>query len=413
MLAQLEEQLRQYPATQYWLGLSGGLDSCVLLHMLHSLKVPVCAVHVHHGLSHNADYWAQFCADICQKYKIPFTLKKVTLQHHGRGIEDAARRARYQAFNEELTPGDVLLLAHHSDDQNETFFMRALRGSGVNGLACMQNTRPLQGALLLRPLLSMSRKQLEVYAQQHGLVHIHDESNDNHHFERNYWRHEILPKLWQRFPAGPRGLQNTLQALQQDKSLLAELMLPVLQKSCAQDGSLSLDVWRAFSELQRVYVLRHWISSHHMQLPAQKVLQQIQQQLFSAVTDSDVCIRWQGYEIRRYRQQAFCMAVLPAKPPVGLRLDLHDSLPLGRLCCGTLTDCSQYHIRFYAGGESIHPAKRPVKSLKKLFQEQGIPPWLRDFWPLIYQGDELCCIPGVAIAEHSPSVLQELHWQVS
>lgn len=411
MLETLQQQLKQYPAKQYWLALSGGLDSCVLLHMLHSLKIPVKAVHVHHGLSPNADHWAEFCEEICAGYQIPLVLKKARVSNQGKGIEDAARAARYQMFSEILQAGDVLLLAHHGDDQAETFFMRALRGSGVNGLAAMPVSRELNGAMLLRPLLTSSRSELSAYAAQFGIRHIHDESNDNNRFERNYWRNAILPQLWQRFPAGRSGLKNTLHALQQDKQLLQELMQPVVQACCAENGGLLLNVWQTCSALQQDYVLRHWLLRITAQMPGQKLIQEIMQQL-QARPDSEICLAFSDYEIRRFRQKLFCMPCLPAVPAAGLRLPLSGELPLGVLSgVAQLTDAENYQIGFYSGGESIRPPKRPNKSLKKLFQEAGIPPWLRDFWPLIYAGDELLCIPGLTLAEGANPVLQQLHWQ--
>lgn len=411
MLETLQQQLKQYPAKQYWLALSGGLDSCVLLHMLHSLKIPVKAVHVHHGLSPNADHWGEFCAQLCASYQIPLVLKKARVMNQGKGIEDAARAARYQMFNDILQAGDVLLLAHHSDDQAETFFMRALRGSGVNGLAAMPVSRELNGAMLLRPLLTFSRSELSAYAAQFGIRHIHDESNDNNRFERNYWRNEILPQVWQRFPAGRSGLKNTLHALQQDKQLLQELMQPALQACRAENGSLSLAAWQTLSALQQDYVLRHWLLQVAAQMPGQKLIQELMQQL-QAGADSEICLTFAEYEIRRFRQQVFCMPCLPAVPAAGLRLSLHSELPLGVLSgVAQLTDADIYRLGFYSGGESIRPPKRPNKSLKKLFQEAGIPPWLRDFWPLIYCGNELHCIPGITLAEGANPALQQLHWQ--
>lgn len=412
MLDILQQQLAHYPGRQYWLGLSGGLDSCVLLHMLHSLNIPVRAVHVHHGLSPNADAWADFCAAECARYAIPFEVHRVQVNSAGSGIEEAARNARYGVFKQILPAGAVLLLAHHADDQAETFFMRALRGSGVNGLAAMPVSRDLHGAVLLRPLLDCSRAELTAYAQQHALAHIHDESNDNNRFERNYWRNEILPKLWQRFPAGRSGLNNTLQALQQDKTLLNQLMLPAIQTCCPVVGELHLQPWQALAPLQRDYVIRAWLMAVAGQAPAQKIQQQIQQQLTCAAQDSELCIRWQAWEVRRYRDKAFCMALLPAKPAADVVQLIDSNLPIGHLSgIAQLNDAYRYQVRFYRGGENIRMDKRPLKSLKKIFQENAVPPWLRDFWPLIYCADELCCIPGLAIAQGTDNSLQYLHWQ--
>ena len=181
-------------------GFSGGLDSCVLLHLLaecrQTLSFQLQAYHVHHGLSPNADAWADFCQDVCSKLNIPFTLSKVEINRNsGTGLEAAAREARYRAL--QSSGADFICLAHHQDDQAETLLLQLARGAGVKGLAGMAGLNKK----LLRPLLDVSRVDLERYAKQHQLAWIEDESNIDTKFDRNFMRHEVLPKLEKKYPA--------------------------------------------------------------------------------------------------------------------------------------------------------------------------------------------------------------------
>src|SRR5258706_9734184 len=182
-------------------GLSGGVDSIVLLHLLKSRQAAegyaLSAVHVHHGLSPNADAWAAFCRRLCKRWGVPLAVRKVTVKKAGEGLEAAARRARYEIFRK--IPAEKIALAHNLDDQAETVLMNLLRGTGLRGASGMPARSRLGDKTLLRPLLGVSRKEILAYARAHELEWIEDESNADESLTRNFIRRRVGPLLEKKF----------------------------------------------------------------------------------------------------------------------------------------------------------------------------------------------------------------------
>ena len=193
------------------MGLSGGRDSVALLHALAQLRgefgFDLSALHVHHGLSPNADSWADFCIRLCDSLDIPFRCTRVAVDRAGgQGIEAAARAARYAAFA--ALDVEWIALAHHRGDQAETVLHHLLRGTGLRGLSGMPVERaisPASGPRLIRPLLDVPRALIEDYAGRHALEWVDDESNLDSGYTRNRLRNDILPALARQFPCGRVG----------------------------------------------------------------------------------------------------------------------------------------------------------------------------------------------------------------
>ena len=215
---------RLHATERLCVGLSGGCDSVVLLHVLSRLGYAgrLTAIHVHHGLSSNADAWESFCRSYCCDLAVPLTVRQVTVdRQNGLGLEAAARQARYAAFAE--CSADCLVLAQHRGDQAETILFNLLRGTGVTGAAAMPAERRWAGLRLLRPLLDMSRGEIEAYARANNLSWVNDESNADTALTRNFIRHEVLAALNQRFPAAEAALAQAAANFSEASGLLDEL----------------------------------------------------------------------------------------------------------------------------------------------------------------------------------------------
>ncbi|MEM7294186.1 MAG: tRNA lysidine(34) synthetase TilS, partial [Pseudomonadota bacterium] len=211
---------------RWLLGYSGGLDSSVLLHQLAAIaqRPALHAIHVNHQLSPYADNWQAHAQMVCDQLQVPLTVITVPApENRGKGLEDAARAARYQAFESVLEEGDVLMLAHHQDDQAETMLLRLLRGAGARGLAGMPQQRVIGRAELLRPLLDRGRADLEAYAQANQLKYITDDSNDDTRLDRNYLRSEVMPMLASRWPGFARNWKHSADVLAATSEALDEL----------------------------------------------------------------------------------------------------------------------------------------------------------------------------------------------
>ena len=266
-------------------GLSGGCDSVVLLHVLVELGLGerLGAIHVHHGLSPNAGRWADFCVACCARQGVACQVEHVEVDREsGLGLEAAARMARYQVFSD--FAADTLLLGHHQGDQAETVLFNLLRGAGVTGAAAIPADRRLGRLRIMRPLLDVSRHEIESYARAAQLEWIDDESNADTALSRNFMRHEVMSVLSERLPAAEKNLAQAAAHFAEADALLSELALVDWQ--LAADGdALRLDTIRQMSLARLKNLLRHRLRELRWQAPAAARLEEFARQLLSAGPD--------------------------------------------------------------------------------------------------------------------------------
>ncbi|WP_432720741.1 tRNA lysidine(34) synthetase TilS [Jeongeupia wiesaeckerbachi] len=394
------------PTTRLSLGLSAGLDSVVLLHLLAGLRVKsgfsLSAIHVHHGLSPHADAWADTACALAHALDVPCQVAGVSVEHAaGLGIEAAARAARYAAF--ETISADVLCLAHHRDDQAETVLMQMLRGNGLAGMAAMPVCRDLTPSLrLLRPLLDVPRSVLRDYAEANALSWVDDESNDDPRFTRNFLRHQILPSLTQRDPGVAASLARVATQAAEADALLAELAeLDLLD--CVVDGAFDLAVAALLSPLRRRNALRRWLRNLGIVADARAFDAFVQQ--LGAPTDAQPELRWRDRRVRRYRQRVHFVPGVPFTNEVAIEPGVGMSIPQGRLSWVPSAEgvaaggAGPWRLRPRIGGERLRlRIDGPTRLLKSLYQEAAVPPWLRDATPLLFCGDHLAAVPGIGVA---------------
>lgn len=420
--------LKALPDSRIWLAFSGGLDSTVLLHCLcqhPGLQARLTLLHVHHGLSPNADAWQQHCAQQAQQYRVPLVCHAVSVISSGLGLEAAARQARYDVFRQSVGEQDVLLTAHHADDQIETFLQRWLRGAGLQGLGAMRAQRALSqdsrllpssrpSPSLVRPLLSHTRTELEAYAKQQQLVWIHDESNDDPRWSRNWWRNELLPTIWARFPRQKKTALRAIEQLQQDQQLLSYLLEPYLERTLrpthwpnTAPWSLDLKALFALDDLLQPYVLRAWWQ--RLQLPplSQQGLRQWLQQL-QANPDRQPSWPLAGGVLQRHQQHCYWyrpVSLLPER--MSLSTQSSFTWAGGVVACDSSSPCLVGDYAVIAAESSaersLQPAQRPRKTFKQLFQEHQVPPWLRSAWPVIVdQQGRVVTLVGLAVRDDGP-----------
>lgn len=411
----LIQSLLQLPVSyrQLYVAYSGGLDSTVLLHALAQLHPNlITAIHIHHGLSSNADAWVRHCQTETQKLNIPLRVLHVQAKAQpGQSPEAAAREARYQAFAEILRADDVLVLAHHCDDQAETLLLQLLRGAGVRGLAAMPSLTEFNGAWLSRPLLTLSRQQLELYAKEHGLCWIEDESNTNTDFDRNYLRQHIMPLLQTRWPAVAENMSRAASHCAEADRLnqtLAEMDYAMVEQgvidmslSCQRKlapsptiPSLNIPQLLKLPEPRQRNLIRYWLRQHHLPMPSTTKIQQILKTVLHSRDDANPVVHWPHAEVRRFRHHLYAMPPLPFHDPEwqqewNVKEDLVLPANLGTLKATDYQPLAAglpLTIKFRQGGERIQlPNQTHHHDLKKLLQEWGIPTWQRSRIPLIYR----------------------------
>lgn len=435
---QLLESLRPWlKAPCWWLGLSGGLDSTVLLHLLSLLSSqraipPLRVIHVNHQLSEFSADWMQHCEDLCVQHDIEFVSRQVQVEQRGDGPEAAAREARYNIFEELVGAGELLLLAHHADDQVETFFLRLLRGAGTHGLSAMPQHRPLGGGQLLRPLLHVGRAELESYAFEQQLRWVEDDSNSDLALDRNYLRREVLPLLEQRWPAYRNSVMQSVEAVSEAEAALAEQEIPVLKEASGQhfgEPTLDLEYFRGCTAQRLCRLLRFWLRSLGLEPPGRAQLEEFVRQLQTAESEKAPELLCHSYHLCRYQDYVYVHAPLPPldffaeqelRPGEALELAPAAVLEARRESGAglKLPAAGAWQVRYRQGGERCQPAGREhSQSLKKLLQDYQVPPWWRPRLPLIYAGEELVAVANLWVCEGYTAAADEescvLDWQLN
>lgn len=402
---------------------SGGLDSTVLLHQLVLWRmqhpdVALRAIHIHHGLSPHADSWVQHCESVCAQWQVPLVVERVHLEDDGLGIEAQARRARYQAFAQTLLPGEVLMTAQHLDDQCETFLLALKRGSGPAGLSAMGENSPFAGTQLIRPLLAQTREALETWARQHELRWIEDESNQDDAYDRNFLRLRVTPLLQQRWPHFAQATARSAALCAEQESLLDELLASDLANCVTAQGTLLLGPLMTMSTVRRAALLRRWLAGLNAPMPSRDALERIWQEVALAREDASPCFRLGEYDVRRYQSQLWWVrpvdgqseTIIPWqswKTPLALPAGLGEVqlIATGELRMPRADE--PVSIRFKAPGLLHIVGRNGGRKLKKIWQEQGIPPWRRDTTPLLFYGDTLIAAAGVFVTREGAAVDEE------
>jgi tRNA(Ile)-lysidine synthase len=424
------------PDACFAVALSGGLDSTVLLDaaVCAAGASRVVALHVHHGLSPNADAWAAHCESFADSLGVRFAARHVEIvRAGGESLEAAARDARYRALDAlcDEYGARALWLAHHADDQAETVLLQLLRGAGVAGLAAMAPERA-DGSLAVprvRPLLNLLRAQLETYAHERDLDWIEDESNVDTRYARNALRHDVLPVLAVHFPGFRDALSRTASHAASAQRLLDELARIDLDAARREDHALALDALLALDDERAVNLLRFWIRSLGLAAASTARIADMLRQLRDALATRDghaLRIDHAGLCLREYRGAIFWekgdSADAPdldegaAAPKMAVELQWQGEeiwrLPQWR---GTLVFAPCDHAaeadavaesvlrsaplmaRSRAGGERLRlAADAPSRTLKNLFQERGVPAWKRDV-PLVFVGEALLFVPLIGV----------------
>jgi tRNA(Ile)-lysidine synthase len=284
-----------------FLGISGGLDSVVLLHCL-ACENNLILLHVNHHLQPNSDEWEAFVQTLAEKYKLPFIIHHIdTKPAPAESIEAFARRERYAFFESCLEKGDALLLAHHQNDEVETFFLNLSRGAGLSGLSSMPEQRPLGKGVLIRPFLEYSRAELLAYAQKENLAWKEDPSNQDLRYDRNFLRHEILPVINRRWPDFNARVADTLRHLKTTREAMDFLIEKTLQDLCSEQemGKLCWKPLLTFPASLQKLLLQAWVKRESHLVLSEAHLERLVQDFLHSGPDKEPLFTLRGWELTR------------------------------------------------------------------------------------------------------------------
>ncbi|MCK5726440.1 MAG: tRNA lysidine(34) synthetase TilS [Thiotrichaceae bacterium] len=412
-----QDNIEQLSNTSILIAYSGGLDSHVLLHFFSQLResypdLPLRSVYVDHGLQSISSQWGKHCKKVAKSLQISHQTLTLSLDSQsGESLEALARTGRYAALKNHLLANEVLITAHHQEDQAETLLLQLFRGAGVDGLAAMPILGHSMDFTHWRPLLAYSQQSLRNYAEQYQLNFIEDPSNQEQRFDRNYIRHHLIPTLQERWPS----IVNTLSrsaSIQADAShLISDCMTQQLSLILNnKDNTLSVEKLKKKSIVQQKALLRLWIKQSGFLAPSAKKLQHIISDAVNSRYDSNPSVEWGQGNIRRYRNDLYIL-IRPIAIPHDYTViwDLSSDLTLdygletlrlkdlGELKSILLNNNITVTVRLRRGGERIQPKGHvQSKALKKILHEQSIPPWIRDRILLVYANETLIYVHNIA-----------------
>ncbi|TCP97705.1 tRNA(Ile)-lysidine synthase [Cricetibacter osteomyelitidis] len=420
LITQIQQQIQQFYSSKqaFLIALSGGLDSMALLSLFVKLRekqphFSLRAIHIHHGLSANANQWATHCQQYCEQLAVPLIVEKVKINTTN-GIEAGAREARYSAIQKHLQKNEVLVTAHHQNDQTETFLLALKRGSGVQGLSAMAVQSVVYNVSVFRPLLSVSRSQLEDYAVAEKLTWVNDESNENSYYDRNFLRNVVLPQLRERWPYFDQAVSRTATHCAEQQRLLNELLQQEFRQIYDKTHrTLTIAQFSDYSTAKQKALLRLWLAEQQLLMPSAVQLERVLTDVIQAKNDRNPQFQLGGQIIRRYQQKLYLVKQFADLKEISIPLEwnkkivLPDNLgsfilnktsekitalwqsPQGDLVSELPPAEQPMSVRFSYSGKVRLTEKSVNKDIKKIWQDLAVPPWQRQRIPLIFYGERL------------------------
>ena len=405
----IERQIKPLLPNKFCIAFSGGVDSTVLLHVMKNIideKSQIRAIHINHNIVDNSKVWTKTCKSICKNFGIDIEIISLEVTHKGYGLEAAARDERYEKLKEKLYENEYLLTAHHEEDQMETVFLRMARGTGLDGLQGINEKYSFGEGIIFRPMLEVSKTSVMDYAKEHQLKWVEDSSNQDTHFDRNFLRKKIIPQFRERWPSIASSVSRLSQLSAQNIKILNQIAEEDIGP-IANMNELPLAKLLDKSFERANNMLRYIILANGMSIPSMKTLQDGLKEMLDPETDKSV-IAWKDYCIRKYKNHLYFLSnsdLEPNKVDVRIPWEIGKTVNLGENI-GTIEatfihgdglsieKCkNKLTISYRQGGELIKPIGHRInKSLKNLFQENQILPWMRDKIPLIYYQDELVSV---------------------
>ncbi len=410
--------------TRLVVAFSGGVDTTVLVHVLHQaakqLGFSLSALHVDHAIHPESDQWEAHCRQFCGDLGITYHSTRLTeFSQCARVSEDDARVARYTWLEQKLETGDILLTAHHKDDQAETVMLNLMRGSGARGLSGIPVARRFGKALLVRPMLQFTKSQILDYAHEHRLKFIQDPANENLDYDRNYLRHVVIPALLKRWGGAIDNISRSADHLTDCRKMLADLAR-LDAASCRSEGTsifgigypLSQEGLWVLDRARQINLIRYWIRRHSLTEPRRQGLENFLNTAMSG--DAQFAeLGWDRYRMYLYQMNLYLAHnIVNTERTFSTDWDLQGPLTLecagirlvpmqvtGRgILASQLSD--RVRVGFRQGGERFRLPRRSHSSkLKKLLQMDSVPPWERKILPLVYNDSDLVAVVPWSVAD--------------
>ena len=401
MLNKLERFLRERemvsPGDTVIAAVSGGADSVALLFALYLLKdkleITLEAAHFNHNLrGAESDADEAFVRQLCDRYDVPLHVGSGTVTAGEKGLEAAARDARY-AFLQSL-PGKIAT-AHTADDNAETVLMHLVRGTGLKGLG---GITPIRGRVI-RPMLTCTRADVEAFLEEWCLSHIEDSSNNGDAFLRNRLRHHVMPLLKEENPRLAENLSRMALRLREDEECLS--------RQSDFDTLPPVETLKSMPPALRSRALEKFLKQSGVKEPEDKHISAAEELLFSDKPSARAALPG-GVTIARQYDRLTALREEPALKPTELKVPGETVTGSFRILCSpakeilntadTFTVCPEgtLTVRSRQSGDRIR-LPGGTKSLKKLFIDRKIPAPERDRIPVLCDEKGILGVYGIGV----------------
>lgn len=413
----IKELFLKYPKKKFFLlALSGGIDSIVLLFQLlkwkkkYNKKIIVRAIHINHQSNARSKKAEKYCHSICQKNNIPLIIANIPKQKkYQNGFENYARTERYKIFKKFLLKNEILLTAHHLNDQCENIFLALKRRRGISGISGMNFSNLMADMLIVRPFINHTKEKIILWAKKKKLTWIEDQSNQETKHDRNFIRHKILSKIYKRWPYFLKNCTNSMRILSGEQEMLNNFLQKSLLDNMFIDGRLYLLNFQKMLNHHQYSLLKLWILKQSKIFPNFKILKRIFQQLLTSNNTNNKKIIFYKYEIYRYHMSMYCILknesvknnlqiwkniLLPIKLPknLGFLVGLKNKNYGNKVPCPKKNQIISIQFQ--------EKKKSNKKKIKNLWQKYNIPPWYRHKIPLLFYNNTLICALGVFILNY-------------
>lgn len=365
----------------------------LLLHLMSQIfPQKIRVIYIDHQLQSKSAEWGEFVAKQATHLNIPYTIQKVQVTDGN--LEAQARQARYQAYLQHLQANEILVLAHHQQDQAETVILRLLSGAGVDGLAAMQSIDHRVDMTIWRPFLDLTREQIAEWTTQLEIEYVVDPTNYDIHYDRAWSREELWPFLQNRFPKMQQALSRTSYLMQDASEILEEVLKADLQ-NCGTDECLDLTQLLELSSARQRQLLSVWMKGDGQYRPAFEMVERLKNEVIVSKSDAQAALHWNQFYYVRYQHHLYRLSrqVFLAEKLNPVETEMEHYFQLGEIveCASGQFQITQKNMGLSAsllnkklkiirrqGGEKVHLYGRVGQwPLKKAIQEAHILPWLR------------------------------------
>ncbi|CAL4319038.1 tRNA(Ile)-lysidine synthase [Buchnera aphidicola (Thelaxes suberi)] len=391
---------------------SGGLDSSVLLHQLvfihnkyKNLLKSLRVLHVNHKINQHADLWSQHCKIECKQYNIKLITKKIKKKIPIKSNTEAiARNERLKIIKKILKPKEIIITAHHLNDQCETFLLALKRGSGINGLSAIKEYSSILNTIIIRPLLKIPRSLLHSFAIKKKIKWITDLSNHDLHYDRNYIRHIIIPKMEKRWPEFIQKCYITSKLCTTSVQVIEYFIKKIYKKYINTDYSLNINFIIKYNQEIHFLILRKWFFLHVKRMPSYNILSKLYYEVIQNKKKINPIMNFQNFQIKKYKNNIYFFKKEPDTKSIIIKWNrpfkpIKLPLKIGYICQNKINKNAinainqpnyneKVTIRFHYTGKILQPGRSFATTIKKIWQSMHIPPWKRNNIPLLFYNNQ-------------------------